>query len=252
MRNDIGGHDRAATRQGSLFAGAIAAAVCVVFLLSESSATSANGQIEEQWAGHQVVWGAMDVPFLGERRTRSETFVLAKVRRQGNRLRFSQRACAVRFKKVAGAQVSIEDALVRALPAVDFEFEVEGGVARAPSWKAAWGRADVDKDGNPGMSIHVDAPLCDGVLYVATTTVSLATGYPLENGLAGEIAVRMRQDFLGADALCLRLFGKDRSENQRGRFVYKRVSPKETCESLMKKSWPVRASLDPPPKRGKP
>src|SRR5262245_13700501 len=68
---------------------------------------AASGDLPTLWAGHQITFGRREVPFKGEVETRMDSFVLARVERDGELVTIEQTACHVRFSKVVGAMVHL-------------------------------------------------------------------------------------------------------------------------------------------------
>jgi hypothetical protein len=198
----------------------------------------------ELWAGHQVTVGETKVPFIGRVETRTDSYVLAKLTRHGGNIVLEQQACAVSFAKVAGVRVQMSQKALRAIPRAIIQFNEKDHYVRATPWVVGWNSADVDKDGQPGLSIDIKAALCSGSLYVASTSRSSAVGM-WENGqLAGDIVVQTDQVMLGSDSACLNFFSKDTKDEQRGRFAYRKVESDATCERLLRSgTWPVSAGL---------
>jgi hypothetical protein len=197
----------------------------------------------EMWAGHQVVFGETDVPVLGKKETRSDSYVLAKIRRLENRIEIDQTACKVAFKKVLGATVHIPEQALLKLPSARFSFIEEAGNMKAAPWQVGWNKQDVDHDGKPGLTVTVDSGLCGGNLYVASSTRSTASGKMLNDGMMGKISVRVKQKILDSDSICLKMFAADSDEIQNGGFVYRRVQDNASCESLLQQPWPITANV---------
>jgi hypothetical protein len=205
-----------------------------------SEAPEAKGP--ELWAGHQVTLGETKVPFIGRVKTKTESYVLAKVTRRGGRIFLDQEACAVSFAKVAGVRVEMSPRTLRSIPRARIEFDKKDGQWRAKPWVVGWTVDDLDKDGQPGVSIDVKSALCSGALHIQSTSHSSAVGKQQGEGLAGDIFVRTEQVMLGADSACLRLFSKDTIDQQKGHFAYRKVQNDATCKSLAQSgNWPVRA-----------
>lgn len=217
----------------------------VALLFGVGNLSASNSEIVEMWAGHQVVFGETDVPVLGKRETRSDSYVLAEVTQKDGNLRFVQKACRVDFKEVLGAKVHISEKALPALPAATFTFSKSGETLKAAPWRVGWERQDVDKDGKPGLTVEVDASICGGKLFVSSDTRSAAEGKLLDNGegMMGNISVRVRQKILDTDSACLKMFASDSDEIQSGGFVYRRVPDTATCENLLKSPWPIEAKV---------
>ncbi len=197
----------------------------------------------EMWAGHQVVFGETDVPVLGKKETRSDSYVLAKVTRKGDRIDLEQSACKVAFEEVLGAKVHIPEKALLGLPAARFSFVPQGDVLKAEPWQVGWNKQDVDGDGNPGLTVDVDSSICGGKLFVASSTRSAAFGKLIDEGMMGKISVRVKQKILDADGACLKMFSSDTDEVQSGGFAYRRVSDNASCETLLKHPWPIVAKV---------
>jgi hypothetical protein len=194
----------------------------------------------EHWAGHQVTWGTREVPVLGTLQTRLDTYVIARVRRQGGTLQIDQRACKVDYTDVGGVKVYID---ANALPDSRIVFEqVEGTPHYAMSGTVNWGEEDIDEDGNPGMRVYVDAPVCSGSLHVTNKTTTSARAFSDDGGpLYGEVTISVRQKILGAEGRCLSAMSEDSFERSKGSFRYTQIKANETCKSLLEAPWPVKA-----------
>lgn len=192
------------------------------------------------WAGHQVVTGEKKVPVLGTLQTRVDTYTLASVRRSGEGFVVEQTACKVNFKKVAGTKIAMKTSR---LPRTKMRFVFEGGADEVVGGSVVeWGKEDVDRDGNPGFAVKVDAPMCGGTLHVANSSKTRARGtINGADGMRGTVDVVTDQTVLGADGRCLERLAKDSSERQKGKFAYTRVDAGATCKSLLGQSWPVKA-----------
>ncbi|MDJ0766508.1 MAG: hypothetical protein QNJ97_26275 [Myxococcota bacterium] len=221
-------------------------AVLILFFVGPTTRLTARADegIDELWALHQVVWGSTDVPFLGAKQTRTETFALARVTRSESFIDIEQVACKMAFKKVAGVEVQIPSQALLRLPPARFRFHRGKKGFIAKPWKVGWQQADIDQDGHPGMSVYVDAPICSGRLHVASKTVSSAQGNLTKTGMTGKIQVDLTQNILGSNSFCLTLFSSDCREKQSGFFAYRRVDPNTTCRTLLKNRWPVRLKFD--------
>ncbi len=222
----------------------VSAALLAVGAFTQGTSAAESAR-EELWAGHQVVFGETDVPVLGRKETRSDSYVLARVTREKGRITITQRACKVDFQEVLGTTVHIPEKALLDLPPATFSFVPHGDILRAAPWEVGWGRQDVDRDGKPGLTVEVDASVCGGKLYVASNTKSAAVAKMLDEGegMMGKISVRVKQKILDADSACLRMFAADSDETQTGAFVYRRVPDSATCASLLRHPWPIRAEV---------
>jgi hypothetical protein len=195
----------------------------------------------EHWAGHQVVYGKREVPVLGTLQTRMDTWVIARVRRTENEIQIDQRACKVNYEDVGGVKVYVD---ADALPDSRIIFErVEGTPHYLMSGTVNWGKEDIDGDGEPGMRVYVDAPVCSGNLHVTNKTTTSARAFGDDDGspIYGEVTISVRQKILGADGKCLAAMAKDSFERSKGSFRYTKIKANETCQSLLDAGWPVKA-----------
>jgi hypothetical protein len=148
---------------------------------------------EEVWVGHQVVFGKTSVPFMGEKETRSDSYLLARVKRAGGVIELEQLACKVSFKEIAGVKIDIPEEALLKLPKARIHFVPEDDLLRAKPWHVGWHKQDIDKDGAPGLSVLVDASICSGKLHVASVTRSAAVAKTTDYGLMGKISVEVKQ-----------------------------------------------------------
>lgn len=210
--------------------------------ISAVGAESESGPIRtEYWAGHQVTFGTREVPMLGTLSTRMDTYVIARVRRSDTEIQIDQRACKVDYNDDGGVKVYID---ADVLPDSRLLFErVEGTPHYLMSGSVSWGNEDIDGDGEPGMRVYVDAPVCSGNLHVTNKTTTNARAFSDNEGtpLHGEVTVSVRQKILGAEGKCLAAVSKDSWERSKGKFRYTKIKANETCQTLLKGGWPVKA-----------
>ena len=163
------------------------------------------------------------------------------MRRQGDEVRIDERACKVKYGDVGGVKVYVD---ANALPDSRLTFErVEGTPHFIMSGSVNWGEEDIDEDGNPGMRVYVDAPVCSGNLHVSNKTTTSARAFGDESGTKpfyGEVTLSVRQRILGAEGRCLRAVSKDSFERSKGKFRYTKVKADATCQSLLNDGWPVK------------
>ncbi len=197
---------------------------------------------QETWAGHQVVYGHRDIPFVGRIDFRTDSFVVARVQRYGQYIELEQTPCQIDFSEALGVKIAMDKQTLRKLPPAVVRFQLLAlGKARSDSWFVGWGGEDLDGDGKPGVTVDVDAPLCGGSLYVANGSTSLATARLTEGGMVGDVWVHVQQEVLDASNFCLSWFSAETNERQTGTFAYQKVDDGATCESLASRPWPVEA-----------
>jgi hypothetical protein len=197
------------------------------------------------WAGHQVTFGRREIPFKGEVETRMDSFVIARLERNGELVELHQTACDVRFSKVAGVVVHMD---AQALPRTRMVFSVAEDATHGAAEASlvgrsvvAWASEDLDDDGHPGVTVRVQAPVCSGELYVSSRSKTKATATIGPTRLAGRAKVHVKQRILGAEGACLSAVAEHTDEHQSGPFAYVPVPEGTTCEMLVRQGWPVFA-----------
>jgi hypothetical protein len=198
-----------------------------------------SGVQTSSWVGHQVTLGTRWIPFKGTVRTRMDSFVLARGQWVRGRWVLTQKACAVRFSKVAGVRVHMD---ARHLPQTVFSFTPRKGepILDGRS-RVAWNEEDVDGDGKPGMTVRVAARICSGALHVTNDSTTGATARFRADGFGGFARVRVQQRVLGAEGACLSMVADDTDERVEGPFAYAPVRDGTRCEDLSPDDWPVDA-----------
>lgn len=205
---------------------------------SRPSRTPASGT--ERWAGHQRVEGQRSLTLLGDIETRTDSFVLADVRREGDKVYLTQRTCRVAIAKAAGVKATISDTTARRLPPVSIELQRAGERRYRPaSWVSRWDASDHDGDGEAGVTVKVDAPLCGGSLYVSSVTTTRAMVQPFAEAIEAWVDVTVEQTILDTSNVCLDLTASDTVERVTGRVQYVPVDADASCESLVRSGWPV-------------
>ena len=217
-------------------------------LVWSMAARAAPPSADGWYLGHSWVGNRRNLPVLGAIETRTDTWVLARVRAVEGGLEISQQPCAMRIRPVAGVKVGMEPDAVRRLPDARFLLEelatdtaaAEPGL-HAPAWTTGWGEEDVDADGLPGATIRVQAALCGGHLQVASSTRSEASATWEGAALVGELSVAVQQRILDASGACLRVVARDSVEEMSGRFRYEPAPVGATCTSSPLEAWPRAA-----------
>lgn len=190
------------------------------------------------WAGHLVAYGTRVIPFHGTVRTRSDTFVLARISGPREKPVLTQEPCRIAFRPTAGVQLAMG---VRGLPREEVHFVAGSATTLEGRSEVSWGAEDIDRDGHPGMTVSITSSLCSGDLYIRHHAQSSSTGYFKGDRLEGHSEVHIRQHVLGASSLCLRVVARASDEVVRGPIAYVPVSADATCQSLLRETWPVDA-----------
>ena len=208
---------------------------------------------EELWAGHQATVGARRVPILGTLVTRSDTFLLARIRRDGDEVHLEQKLCKLDIAPFAGVRVSLLAEGVPKMPPTDITFRKKGLKWEAVPWSTSWNYEDVDGDGKPGATVRVEAPICGGTVYVGSNSQAIARGIDMAGAISGELKVSIDQRILETSGGCLGLVAKDTKEQVAGTFAYVPVPAGSTCDSLLAaKAWPAHAKAPPDPREAAP
>jgi hypothetical protein len=197
----------------------------------------------EAWAGHQVLKGKRKIPIYGEKETHTENFFIAEVHRSPGRIDVLQKLCRIDIGAIKGVKASMSSQTVARLPKARFVLEeAKDGTLTATPWKHGWGDEDIDSDDHPGATVQITGSRCSGDVYVSNASeTSLVSGRASEDGVSGQISVRLKQRILGATGLCLKLVAGDSDETQTGWFAYRRVPIGTSCRTLANQPWPVKA-----------
>jgi len=233
--------------------GAIVVSAGIAAHADEPPTKAADDPDAEMWAGHQATVGARRVPILGRLVTRSDTFLLARIRRDGDEVHLEQQLCKLDIAPFAGVKVSLLAEGLPKMPRTRITFRRKGLRWEAVPWSTSWNYEDVDQDGKPGATVRVEAPVCGGTVYVGSNSQAIARGVEKAGALSGELKVSIDQRILETSGGCLGLVAKDTKENVAGTFAYTPVPAGSTCESLLAASeWPAHAVPPPDPKEAAP
>jgi len=217
--------------------------VCLATLLAADHDSDAAVPRVEAWAGHQVLDGKRKIPIYGDKDTHTENYLIAEIHRGGGRIDIRQKLCRIDVRPIKGVTASMKPQTVGRLPKAHLVFEerTDHTLATEP-WTTGWQDEDIDADGFPGATVQISGSKCSGDVYVSShTTTTLVSGRASDDGVTGEISVRVKQKILGATGLCLKLMAGDSEETQTGRFAFRRVPLGSNCRNLSDKPWPVKA-----------
>ena len=219
----------------------IQVALLVAELLATEPAT-AEPRIEV-WAAHQVLNGKRRVPIYGDKDTHTENYLIAEVHRSPGHIEIIQKICRIDIAPIKSVLASMKTETVVRLPKsrLSLDEKPDASLDGAP-WSSGWGDEDLDGDGHPGATVQISGTSCSGEVYVSNqSTTTLTSGRASEDGITGQLAVRMKQKILGASGFCLKLIAGDSDETQTGWFAYRRIQPGSSCRTLAGKPWPVKA-----------
>jgi len=224
---------------GPMFAAAAASAASPIAapLAADVVRVAATAEVPQVWAGHQVALGTKKVPVLGTLETRTDTFVLARLQKTSVGWQLVQEACRLDFAPVGGVTISMD---TDSLPKTTMKLRERQDGTFAASSVVRWGSEDLDDDGNPGMTVDVDATLCAGSLYVSSTSTSDGSARVAPRFIGGHVDTNVRQSILGAEGACLSRMAEDTNDDVAGPFAYVPVASDATCGSLAG-DWPVTA-----------
>ena len=212
----------------------------------EEIPTTESASEQEYWAGKLTVIGYRRIPFLGKVEFRTSNLLLAVVDRTDTGISLSQQVCAIHFEKVFGAKLRIDPSVPPQMYHATPNFLVQSdGSYHADYWPSGWDQTDLDKDGHPGVSISVRAPLCGGNVYMASKARSESRAVPWHNGLAGAIKVEVEQKVLGTQGACLAFMAKDHTQWLHGFVAYEPIEGKRECAEMTESNWPDYEA-DPP------
>ena len=189
--------------------------------------------------GHQRTVGVRVVPVLGQVRTQTDLYTLARVERTVDGLTLVEQPCRIEIASSHGVTLNVDPAAVRALPTATTRWSDGGnGSWVATPWVSGVATpVDFDGDGRVGMPISVSAPVCSGELDVNTLTQSVANGQ-FDGALSGDVTVQVQRDIVRASNPCLGLLSRHALETVTGRFRFAPAPSAATCESLPRTAFP--------------
>jgi hypothetical protein len=216
-------------------------AVLLALFTSDAGASAPEPRVE-LWAGHQVLIGKRKIPLYGQQETHTENYLLAEVRRTSSRIEIRQKVCRIDIRPIKGTLATMKPETVAHIPRSHIVLdEAPDGKLTAAPWSHGWTADDIDADGFPGATVHINGT-CSGDVYISSESqTTLLSGHATPDSASGEESVRLKQKVLGASGLCLKLVAGDSDEVQSGWFDYRRVEPGSTCQSLAGKPWPAKA-----------
>ncbi len=205
---------------------------------------------EVWWAGEQVTDGVRRVPILGDVTSRTRVKMLARATRQADgSWVVIEKPCTIDIETSGGVTLGFDPAWVTKIPAATFRYAPSADGWTAEPWIAGWGADDLDGNGVPGMSVTVDAPICDGSLDIVSRALTRATITPEGEAFGGAVSIEIDRTIAGASNPCLRLVPKHTIETVTGSFRFVRLPAAATCDSLGSEAWPATVPDVPPLRR---
>jgi hypothetical protein len=194
------------------------------------------------WVGEQVTDGVRKVPILGDVTSRTTIRTVARAAKQPDgSFVVVEKVCTIDVRTSGGVTLGFDPTFVANVPAATFRYVPGAEGWSVEPWRAGWGDEDVDGNGVAGISVTVDAPICDGSLDIATRSLLRAAVAPDGEAFGGTVAVDIDRTVLGGSNACLRLVPRRTSETVTGTFRFVPAGQPVTCEALDPAAWPVRA-----------
>jgi hypothetical protein len=191
------------------------------------------------YLGHQVVWGTVSVPLRGDLDIRTDTWMVVEMQTSDDgSVQWTQRDCNIAMSPMMGIKTAFAEGAVARLPKTVARFTPGPLGTLTGRWKSTWTQADHDQDGFPGVSVHVDMPLCGGSVYITMTSHTDATATWVGQELLGEIKMTMERRTLGASNWCLRLGPNREEKTMVGVFLLQPVVGVSACEAVAADAWP--------------
>lgn len=196
----------------------------------------ASAPAPERWAGRQTVLGMRSIPLLGDYETRTDIWLLAEIVRTADRWEVRQTTCDVRVADVAGVSITFPRDGIPRMPATFFKVLKDAdGFYFAPTWSSGWDARDHDRDGWPGLTLSISAPLCSGRLAVISDTKTTAqVRRASAEALELDLAVRVGQTIAESEGWCLALADEQTDDRFHGKAVYQPLSAGAGCADILR------------------
>ena len=193
----------------------------------------------QTYLGHQVVWGTVSVPLRGDLDIRTDTWMVIDMQTSDDgSLQWTQRDCKISMSPMMGIKTSFAEGAVALLPKTLARLTPGPSGALTGRWKSVWTQADHDQDGFPGVSVHVDMPLCGGSVYITMASQTDASATWVGKELIGEIQMSMERRTLGASNWCLRLGPSREEQAMVGVFLLQPIADVANCDAVPAGAWP--------------
>lgn len=211
------------------------------------------------WARAQVTSALVDVPVLGELSSRTLAVTLLRVRQDGAELTLDEEVCRLTTQAPTRlVTTAYPPAFIQAVSGNRRRgrLELDGSQIRYLEPKQAFWRGmrpdadirgplptsgrdprvdDVDRDGQPGLTVQVGG-LIDGEIFLVQRSWSELTGVVRsQNQIEGQVEWDSEEQILGASASILTSAPDKRPDPKRGRsfFRMRRVPSSATCGEVL-------------------
>ena len=186
-----------------------------------------------------MVWGSVSVPLRGDLDIRTDTWMIAQMRVGADgSVRWTQRDCKVSMSPMMGIKTAFGAGAVPLLPPTNASLKPTLHNKLHGQWRSTWTQSDHDQDGFPGVSVHVDMPLCGGSVYITMTSHTKASASWVGDELIGEVDLSMERRMLGASNWCLRLGPNREDQTMTGVFLFQPFAHVSNCAEVPDSAWP--------------
>lgn len=223
-------------------------------LIGADGPVPAVPQLSGTWAEVQVTTVTVDLPVLGEQRSRTIATVLLRVTQVGTQLHLTEEVCGLETKSTTEAIRTVyPPAFRRALSGWVRRAELsalgswryrEEGALRTVGAKLAEGEAlpsraddprvlDADQDGHPGLTVEIEG-LVDGQVYVVQRgRTSLQANLQNNDRLEGRLEWDSEERVIGASHRFLENKPDTRPDFERSFFRRRRVPAEASCQDVL-------------------
>lgn len=223
-------------------------------LIGADGSVPAVPQLSGTWAEVQVTTVAVELPILGDQRSRTIATVLLRVTQVGTQLRMTEEVCGLETKSTTEAIRTVYPrAFQRALSGRERWAELiyggtwqyrEQGNLRTTGAQMADGEAlpvrtddprviDADHDGHPGLTVQING-LVDGQVYVVQRgRTHLQASLQNNERLEGRLEWDSEEQVIGASHRFLQTKPTTRPDFDRSFFRRRRVPSDASCEDVL-------------------
>ena len=221
-------------------------------LLSASSATA-----QKSFAGTYLLWqetvSTTELPVLKDVVATTQAVAVVQISQHGADLQIEGQLCSLHLSSTSSlVHTSFPPAFMKALPPIDLQGSIEERrgvpylVTRAKTLvlgaqlarpqldplpkEASHPRVfDQDRDGHPGMTVHVSG-LINGEVYVVQRSSTQLSGPATQDGFRGGIHFELEQNVVGASKQLLKNGPDPRPDSSRSQFALVRWTTPLACD----------------------